>query len=210
MSVTQEQITRLLVAMRDGAPGAEDTLIPLVYEELRGIARSRLRREGGMPTVRPTELVHEAYLRMIGGSGGGGGFENRAHFFGAAARAMRRVLIDRARRRRRVRRGAGRERIPLTDALSEVAPRLSPEVDVLALDESLSDLERFDRRAARVVELRVFGGLSVQDTAHVLSLSERTVKREWACAKAWLSERLAREAAARSRSRDEGTDGERA
>ncbi len=190
MPVTQQQITRLLLAIREGDAGANESLIPLVYDELRGLARSRLRREGGLPTVRPTELVHEAYLRMVGG--GEPDFENRAHFFGAAAEAMRRILIDRARRRRRVRHGAGRERVPI-DAALDAAPAHGhdEEVDVLGLDEALSDLERFDPRLARVVLLRTFGGLSVRETAQVLSLSDRTVKREWACARAWLSERLA-------------------
>lgn len=207
--VPQEQITRLLVAIRGGEESASETLIPLVYDELRGLARSRLRREGGVQTVRPTELVHEAYLRLVGD--GEPEFENRAHFFGAAAKAMRRVLIDRARRRLSIRRGAGRERVPIDAALDSVPSRGDPEeVDVLGLDDALTDLERFDPRMARVVLLRTFGGLSVEDTARVLTLSERTVKREWACARAWLSDRLTDPWTPSGDPASEPDDGERA
>lgn len=189
MEATREQITRLLIAIGDGEHAATDALIPLVYEELRSLARQRIRREAGMQTLRPTELVHEAYLRVLGESDPD--FENRGHFFGAAAEAMRRILIERARRRGRDRHGAGRERVPLEAAvdLMGMADR-PPELDVLGLDEALTDLEGFDPRMAKVVLLRTFGGLSVEDSARVMSLSERTVKREWACARAWLFDRL--------------------
>lgn len=188
MPVTQEEITRVLAALREGDQAAEDALIPLVYDELRAMARSRLRREGGVVTVRATELVHEAYLRLLGPNEST--FDSRAHFFAAAAEAMRRVLIDRARAKSRERRGGGRTRITLERVLEATPADRGPDLDVLSLDEELERLRRLDPRMARVVLLRTFGGLSVEDTARVLALSERSVKREWACAKAWLAERL--------------------
>ncbi len=187
MPATQEQITRLLIAIGGGEVAATEILIPLVYDELRSLARNRMRREPNGHTFRPTELVHEAYLRLLGGTELE--FENRAHFFGAAAEAMRRILIERARKRGRVRHGAGRERVPL-DVAVDATPTPEPEVDVLGLDDALTELERIDPRMARVVLLRTFGGLSVVDTARATGLSERTVKREWACARAWLHGRL--------------------
>jgi RNA polymerase sigma factor (TIGR02999 family) len=189
LPVTQEQITRALEALRDGDPIAEDALIPLVYDELRAMARSRLRREGGAATVGATELVHEVYLRLFGSTEST--FDNRAHFFAAAAQAMRRVLVDRARGRNRARHGGGRERITFERVVDATPVDHDPDHDVLALDEALERLRQFDPRMAQVVLLRTFGGLSVADTARVLVLSERSVKREWACARAWLAERLA-------------------
>lgn len=198
MAVTRDQITTLLLAIGGGEFGATEALIPLVYDELRSLARNRIRREGHALTLQPTELVHEAYMRLLGGDDLE--FENRAHFFGAAAEAMRRILIERARRRARHRHGAGRERVPIELALDVVPERpREQEVDVLGLDEALTELERVDPRMAQVVLLRTFGGLSVVDTSRALGLSERTVKREWACARAWLHGRL-----------NAGTDGDRA
>lgn len=188
MPATRDHITRLLIAIREGDDGAEGVLIPLVYDELRSMARGRLRRGGSGATVRPTELVHEAYLRLLGPKASS--FESRAHFFGAASEAMRRVLIDRARMRYRKRRGEGRRPIALDQAVDLLPHQPAEEFDLLALDESLRALERLDARMARVVVLRVFGGVSIEDTARMLCLSERTIKREWACARAWLAERL--------------------
>lgn len=202
MPVTQEQITRVLEALRDGDPSAEETLIPLVYDELRAMARSRLRREGGAVTVRPTELVHEVYLRLFGSNESR--FDNRAHFFAAAAQAMRRVLVDRARGRNRERHGGGWERITLEHALDATPVDRGPDHDVLALDESLERLSQLDPKMAKVVLLRTFGGLSVEDTARVLALSERSVKREWACARAWLAKRLGERSEPRSRPNHDG------
>lgn len=192
----QHDITRLLVAMGDGASEAREArerLIPLVYDELRVIARSRLRRESGARTVSATELVHEAYLRLLGPDDPG--FQNRAHFFAAAAEAMRRVLIDRARRRQRLRHGGGRARITLDDALHVPSTNDRDDDEILAVDEALSHLQRIDPRGAQVVLLRTFGGLTVEETARVMDLSPRSVKREWACARAWLTERLGRDGA---------------
>jgi RNA polymerase sigma factor (TIGR02999 family) len=163
-----------------------DELFPLVYAELRRIAAREMRREKPGRTLQTTALVHEAYLRLL--KDASLSFESRAHFLGVAARAMREILIEHARARSARKRGGGAVRLTLDDL---VAPVSSPSIDVLALDEALQRLARLDERHARVVELRYFGGLSVEETAAALELSPATVKRDWTLARAWLFRELA-------------------
>jgi RNA polymerase sigma factor (TIGR02999 family) len=167
---------------------ATDDLLPLVYEELRQLADRFLAAEKRGATLQPTALVHEAYLRLAGSDRAR--WENRAHFFGAAAQAIRRILVDRARARGAVRRGGERPLRLDTDApLAEPGPS----IDVLALDEALAKLASIDAQKARVVELRFFGGLSVDETAATLGVSASTVDREWAFARAWLHRAISTE-----------------
>ena len=176
-------VTRLLIAWQEGDRRALDDLIPLVYGELRRIAARSRRRERAGDTLQTTALVHEAYLRLVDQRQVH--WQNRAHFFAIAAQGMRRILIDRARLRRAAKRGAGADMVPLGDSIPD-ARAVAP-VDVLALDEALTRLAAFDPRQSRIVELLCFGGLTVDEAAEVLQISERTVHREWKIAKAWLS-----------------------
>ncbi|HZW11153.1 MAG TPA: ECF-type sigma factor [Phycisphaerales bacterium] len=180
-----QNLTMLLDAAATGDGTAAERLLPLVYDHLRRLARARMANERVGHTLDATGLVHEAYLRLVGGQGQR--FENRAHFFGAAAIAMRRILVERARERAQLKRGGGRERVPLDEALriDEDDP-----VQTLALDEAMTRLEARDARKARVVMLRYFAGLSVEETAEAMGLSETTVKAEWAFARAWLRREL--------------------
>jgi RNA polymerase sigma factor (TIGR02999 family) len=174
-------ITSLLARAQEGDRQATDELLPLVYEELRQLADRFLVSEKRGATLQPTALVHEAYLRLVGSDRAS--WENRAHFFGAAARAIRRILVDRARARRAARRGGDRPlRLDTDTPLAEPGPSL----EVLALDEALAKLASIDAQKARVVELRFFGGLSVDETAATLGVSASTVDRDWAFARAWL------------------------
>lgn len=168
-----------------GSQAAFDELFPLVYAELRRIAAREMRHERPGRTLQTTALVHEAYLRLL--KDASLSFENRSHFLGIAARAMREILIEHARARSARKRGGGAVRITLDDL---TAPVPSPPVDVIALDEALARLARLDQRHARVVELRYFGGLSVEETAAALGLSPATVKRAWTLARAWLFREL--------------------
>lgn len=181
---TSGEVTRLLEAVGKGELGASEQLLPLVYDELRRLAAARLRSDRPGATLQPTALVHEAYLRLVGDESVR--WQGHAHFFGAAALAMKRILIDRARRKQaeaKAVRHAG-----------ELESDGDPEaVDVLALDSALEKLARLDERAARVVHLRFFAGLSVEQTAEVLESSERTVKRDWNFAKAWLRQEMGNE-----------------
>lgn len=180
----QDEVTRLLQEWRNGSQEALDRLIPLVYAELRTLAARYLSRERQDHTLQTTALVHEAYVKLIGQHSVE--WQNRAHFFGIAANLMRRILVDDARHRRRQKRGAGVK----PEALDEVpvAAEESPldVVDTIALDRALSELEKLDPQQARLVELRFFGGLTVEEAATVLEVSPSTVKREWAIAKGWL------------------------
>jgi RNA polymerase sigma factor (TIGR02999 family) len=171
-----------------GVPQDPNELFTLVYAELRRIAAREMRRERPGRTLQTTALVHEAYLRLL--KDASLSFESRAHFLGIAARAMREILIEHARGRGARKRGGGAVRLTLDDATAAVA---APDVDVLALDEALQRLARLDERHARVVELRYFGGLSVEETAAALDLSPATVKRAWTLARAWLYRELAGE-----------------
>ena len=173
-------VTRLLEQARRGEPGATEQLLPLVYDELRRLARSRMRSERPGHTLQPTALVHEAYLRLLGAEGA---WEGRGHFFAAAAEAMRRILIERARRVRRLKRGGDLNRVELDDQVSADGPRVD---EVLAVDEALGRLEEKDAQMAAVVKLRYFGGLTVEEIAQALGTSPRTVNRLWTGARAWL------------------------
>ncbi len=175
------EATVLLQAGRTGDAGAAQRLGAVVYAELRGLAQALLRRERDDHTLQPTALVHEAYLRLFDQTAVE--WEDETYFYGVAATTMRRVLVDHARRHKRQKRGGERQRVPLdVDALASDPARL----DLVELDEALSRLASISPRRARVVELRFFGGLGVDDTARVLEISPATVKREWDSARAWL------------------------
>ena len=175
------QVTELLVAWRQGDEGAAERLIPLVYHELRARAAGALRRERRAHTLTPTALVHEAYLRLVDGRPPD--VEGRKHFLAIAARVMRRVLVDHARARNAAKRNQGKEALSLDEALT-IGDGRSPAL--LKLDDALLALAAFDPAKARLVELRYFAGLTIEETADVLDTSPATVKREWALARAWL------------------------
>jgi len=179
-------VTQLLNAWADGDKRALDELIPLVYAEIHRLARSTLRREGTGRKLQTTEVVNEAYLQLVRQRHVR--WQSRAHFFGIAAQLMRRILAEQARRRKAVKRGAGADPIPL-----EVAPTLAgvDALDFADLDEALQRLTVLDARQGQLVELRFFGGLSIEETAEVMKLSPATVKREWSSARAWLRRELA-------------------
>lgn len=176
---------------REGFSSAED-LLPLVYAELRQLAAAKLAREQAGMTLQPTALVHEAWLRLTGGGAEAatGRWENRAHFFGAAAEAMRRILIDRARSKRACRHGGGLSRAELDEL--ELPERAGDEV-LLRVGEALAAMEREDPRSAELVKLRFFSGLGVEEAALALGISERTARRCWRFARAWLRDALSRE-----------------
>jgi RNA polymerase sigma factor (TIGR02999 family) len=180
-----QDVTHLLVEWRRGDQAALAQLIPIVYAELRRVARVRLKREASHHTLQTTELVHEAYLRLVGLDRMT--LRNRTHFFAMAARLMREILVDHARRRKTLKRGSGLTVLGLEQVAAAAGGGY---VDVLALDEALTDLASLDERTARVVELRFFGGLSIGETADALEVSTATVERDWTVAKAWLLGRL--------------------
>jgi RNA polymerase sigma factor (TIGR02999 family) len=183
---SQHEITLLLRAWSDGQQGAPERLMPLVYKELHRLAKSYMARERGNHTLQTTALVHEAYLRLIDAPTAT--FQDRAHFFGMSALLMRRILVDWARSRSAFKRGSALRPVQLEEALV-VSPE--SEVDLVALDDALKALEVLDPRKSRVVELRFFGGLSVEETAEVLNVSVETVMRDWRLAKIWLRRELA-------------------
>ena len=176
------ELTNLLVEWGKGRQSALDRLLPHVYEELRTLARSHLRRERPGHSVQTGTLVHEAFVRLIEGQQVS--WEGRAHFFGIAARLMRQILVDHARARDAAKRGAGETPEPIDTALSVAVQAM--DVSVIALDRALDQLAAVDPAGARVVELRFFGGLTVEETAEVMGISAGTVKREWSVARAWL------------------------
>ena len=179
--------TRLLSSAEQGDPHAAEQLLPLVYDELRRLAASRMAREAAGQTIQATALVHEAYLRLLDG-GQAQDWNSRGHFFAAAAEAMRRILVERARHRQSAKAGGGRRREELPDIeLAEAAPRL----DLLALNDALTKLEQHDPRRAGLVKLRFFTGLTIAEAARVLGVSESTADNDWAYARSWL--RLAME-----------------
>ena len=178
-------ITQLLMAWSDGEREALAQLLPLVYDELRRIAARYMRHEPGDHTLQPTALVHEAYVRLIDQRRVR--WRNRAHFYGVAAQMMRRILVDHARTRRADKRGAGWERVPWVE---DEAAAVASDVDVLALDEALQRLAAFDPQQERIVELRYFGGLTIDEVAEIMGISAATVVREWTIAKAWLRAEL--------------------
>jgi RNA polymerase sigma factor (TIGR02999 family) len=171
--------------------GSSSELLPLVYDELRRLARSRIAREREGLTLQPTALVHEAYLRLT--KGGDRRWDRRGHFFGAAAIAMRRILVERARHARRVRHGGAQQRVELDVEPSASLPEMA---DVLTIDQALTRLEQIDPKKAQVVLLRYFAGLTIEETAGAMDLSPATVKNEWAFARVWLAEALRSPAAA--------------
>lgn len=180
----RQDVTQMLAAVSDGDSHAAAELLPVIYTELQRLARSFMAKEGGGGaghTLQPTALVHEAYLRLIGQADMK--WDSRGHFFVAAATAMRRILVERARARGRIKRGGDRQRREFHDEAMRVEP---PSDELLALDEALKRLEEQDERKARVVMLRHFAGLSVEETAAALNVSPATVKNDWAFARAWL------------------------
>jgi len=178
-------ITQLLVKWGSGDKTALDELIPLVYDELRKLAASYLRRKPGAHSLQATALVHEAYVRLAEGKGAS--MQRRAQFFGLAAKVMRDILVDHARKRLATKRGGQQLRLSLSQA-----ERLGhkPEVDVVALDDALRELAATNPQHSRVVELRFFGGLTIEETAEVMSLSHATTERYWSFARAWLRREL--------------------
>jgi RNA polymerase sigma factor (TIGR02999 family) len=179
------EVTRILSALEEGDPHAAEELLPLIYNELRHLAAQKMAQEKPGQTLQATALVHEAYLRLVGP--GGLHWDNRGHFFCAAAEAMRRILIENARRKRALKHGGDRHRIPL-DAIE--LGNESHDVDLLALDEALNELERHAPQMAQLVKLRYFSGLGHQESAQVLGVSRRVADRLWATARAWLYDRL--------------------
>lgn len=179
------ELTRLLDNWGQGDAEARDALIPLIYTELRGIARRYLRRERPDHTLQSAALVNEAYLRMTRQQPGK--FENRAQFFGFAAQMMRHILVDHARGRLAAKRGAGAPRLSLD---REIASPEKHEMDLVVLDDALTKLAALDAEQSRLIELRYFGGLSIEETAVVMGISPATVKREWATARAWLKREI--------------------
>ncbi len=182
-----QSVTQILAIASDRDPSAADQLLPLVYGELRRLARHRMAHEPPGHTLQATALVHEAYVRLVGDADVRWG--SRAHFFAAAALAMRRILVEHARKRARPKHGGGKKRVQLEEAVIGAA---SESLDMLALDEALSHLQARDRRKSDVVMLRFFAGLTIAETAQALRISTATVKSEWSYAKAWLHRELCR------------------
>ena len=186
-TISHPQVSELLVRWRDGDHGALEQLVPLVYDELRRLARSYVRREMPGQSIQSAGLVHEAYLRMVGKNPPD--WQHRAHFFGVAARLMREILVDRSRRIRAAKRGAGAGELPLDEAIGLPHQK---SVDLILLDDALERLAKLDERQCRIVELRFFAGLSLEETSIALGISEATVSREWSTARLWLRHEIAR------------------
>lgn len=186
-SASTHEVTRILEAISAGDPEAEQRLFPMVYKELRRMARIQMAREKPGQTLQPTALVHEVYLRLFGNENIR--WENRAHFFGVAAEAMRRILIERARKKASLKRGGDKLRVTFAEAIAGKEPRAE---EILALDQALSRLESRDPLMAQVVKLRYFAGLTVKETASAVGTSPRTVNNLWAVARAWLHREMAR------------------
>ena len=179
------QVTVILQRMQDGHRSAADQLLPLIYDELRGIAEQMFRQERASHTLQPTALVHEAYLRLVNQPTIS--WQGRAHFYAVAAQAMRRILINHAEKHASMKRGGDRKRLTLCADTPEIGVlKTDREVDLLALNDALTRLEAMDERQCRVVEMRYFGGLTVDETAEALGIAPRTVKLDWKMARAWL------------------------
>jgi RNA polymerase sigma factor (TIGR02999 family) len=187
MERAPSDVTELLNRWRNGDAAAFERLLPLVYGELRRIARRHMRTQPPDHTLQPTALIHEAYVRMAGQSTGT--WQNRDHFLGAAARAMRHVLVDHARAKKSAKRGGGARAVPIEEGIGTSAERLDA---LVALDEALSRLEQLHPRQGRVIELRFFGGFTIEETAKILNVSPETVMLDWRAAKAWLHAELDR------------------
>jgi RNA polymerase sigma factor (TIGR02999 family) len=179
------EVTRILSAIEQGDPSAPGQLLPLVYDELRKLAAARMASEPAGQTLQPTALVHEAYLRLVGG--GDRAWDSRGHFFAAAAEAMRRIVVETARRKKRARHGGGRQRVEFE--LTDLPTRLPPD-DLLALDEALGRLEQTDPVKARLVTLRYFAGMTIEQAAEALGISRVTAHRYWTFARAWLHQQM--------------------
>jgi RNA polymerase sigma factor (TIGR02999 family) len=182
-------ITQLLLKWSDGDQTALNQLMPLVYDELRQLARSYLRQRGNRHSMQPTALVNEAYLRLVNQRQVN--WRNRAQFFGLAATLMRNLLVDHVRGRRAAKRGGGQYNLSLTCA-DQAAQQAQSEIDLIALDEALNRLFTLSAQQSRIVELRFFGGLTIPETAAALGISHSTVEREWRAARAWLYSELSR------------------
>jgi len=187
MAQNSHEVTQLLIQWSNGDKAALDKLMPLIYEELRQLARHYMNRERAGHTLQTTALVNEAYLRLINRKQVH--WQNRAHFFAIAAHLMRSILVDHARSHAYAKRGGGARKIALDEALAVSQQRAA---DVVALDDALKRLAEIDRQQSRIVELKFFGGLTIEETAEVLELSPATIKREWSTAKAWLYHELNR------------------
>lgn len=180
-----KDVTILLNQMNDGESSAPEELLPLVYSELRKLAAGYLKNERTDHTLQPTALVHEAYIRLVDWQNTN--WQNRSHFFAVAAQIMRNILVDHARRKKAEMHGGNLQKLALDEAISFSQVR---EVDLVDLDDALQELEKLDERQSKIVELRFFGGLTIEETAHAIGVSTMTVSREWNFAKAWLYRRL--------------------
>jgi RNA polymerase sigma factor (TIGR02999 family) len=188
---SSESVTQLLVKWSDGDQKALDKLMPLVYNELRRLATNYLRRERQNHTLQPTALVNEAYLKLIDQKNAH--WQNRAQFYGVAAQLMRRILVDHARQHQAAKRGGSdQQRLSITSAGRLGGKRLAtePAIDLLALNQALEELTAIDSQQGRIVELKFFGGLSIEETAEVMSIGHATVERDWKMARAWLRRKL--------------------
>jgi RNA polymerase sigma factor (TIGR02999 family) len=185
MITAMSDVTRILDQIQHGEPHAADQLLPLVYEELRKLAAQKLGKEKPGQTLQATALVHEAYLRLVGG--GDRGWDSRGHFFAAAAEAMRRIVVENARSKKRARHGGGRERVEVE--LADLPTRM-PADNLLALDEALARLEQIDSVKARLVNLRYFAGMTIEQAAEALNISRTTAHRYWTFARAWLHQQI--------------------
>src|SRR4030042_2332940 len=179
------EVTRIINAIEQGDPQATEKLLPLVYEELRVLAAQKMAQEKPGQTLQATALVHEAYIRLVGGEAGN--WKGRTHFFAAAAEAMRRILIENARRKRRRKRGAGQHKVDLDDAGAAIE---APSDDLIALDEALPKLGEEDPAKADLVKLRYFAGLTLEQAAEMLGISRATADRYWSYARAWLFDQI--------------------
>ncbi len=179
--MSSPDVTQILREVSDGDKDAPARLMPLVYDELRRLAGHYLRQERPDHTLQPTALVHEAYLKLIDQTRVD--WQNRAHFFGVAAQSMRRILVDHARRHQASKRGGPQQKLTLDEAVDYTQPH---DVDLVRLDDALKALAKLDERQSRIVELRFFGGLTIEETAEALHVSPATVKVDWSMAKAWL------------------------
>jgi RNA polymerase sigma factor (TIGR02999 family) len=188
MTPSPQQITQFLIDWSDGDRHALDRLVPVVHDELRRQAARYLRRERPDHTLQTSALINEAYIRLVDQKSVR--WQNRAHFFGIAAQLMRRILVDHARGLHRAKRGGSAIKVPLEEA---AGARPERSVDLVALDEALGKLAKIDEQQSRVVELRYFSGLSIEETAEVMNISPATVKRDWAVAKAWLRREIEKE-----------------
>lgn len=177
-----QELTQMLIQLSEGKSQVIDDILPLVYQELRSLAGNYLRRERADHTLQPTALVHEAYIKLIDQTQVK--WQNRAHFFGIAANIMRRILVDHARKHGAHKRGGDAEKMPLEEEILIVSEGKSAEL--LALDEALENLAKLDPQKSKIVELRYFGGLSIEETAEVIGVSVPTINRQWRMARAWL------------------------